>query len=63
MVGIFIGLLAGFLLTLDLHVPFILSALTVVVAFGVSTVIGVTFGLYPAVRASKLDPILTLRTA
>jgi macrolide transport system ATP-binding/permease protein len=63
MVGIFIGLLAGFLLTLDLHVPFILSALPVVVAFGVSTVIGVTFGLYPAVRASKLDPILTLRTA
>jgi ABC-type antimicrobial peptide transport system permease subunit len=63
MVGIFVGLLAGFLLTLDLHVPFILSALPVVVAFGVSTVIGVTFGLYPAVRASKLDPILTLRTA
>ncbi|GHO92716.1 hypothetical protein KSF_027640 [Reticulibacter mediterranei] len=63
MVGIFIGLLAGFLLTLDLRVPFILSALPVVVAFGVSTVIGVTFGLYPAVRASKLDPILTLRTA
>jgi putative ABC transport system permease protein len=62
-VGIFIGLLAGFLLTLDLHVPFILSALPVVVAFGVSTVIGVTFGLYPAVRASKLDPIQTLRTA
>lgn len=62
MVGIFLGLLAGFLLTLDLHVPFILSALPVVVAFGVSTVIGVTFGLYPAVRASKLDPILTLRT-
>ncbi len=63
MIGIFIGLLAGFLLTLDLHVPFILSALPVIVAFGVSMVIGVTFGLYPAVRASKLDPIQTLRTA
>jgi ABC-type antimicrobial peptide transport system permease subunit len=63
MVGIFIGLMAGFLLTLDLHVPFVLSIVPVVVAFGVSTVIGVTFGLYPAVRASKLDPIQTLRTA
>jgi ABC-type antimicrobial peptide transport system permease subunit len=63
MVGIFIGLLVGFLLTLDLHVPFVLSATPVIVAFSVSTIIGVIFGLYPAVRASKLDPILTLRTA
>jgi ABC-type antimicrobial peptide transport system permease subunit len=63
MVGIFLGLLSGYLLTFDLHVPFVLSVVPVVVAFGVSTVIGVTFGLYPAVRASKLDPIQTLRTA
>jgi ABC-type antimicrobial peptide transport system permease subunit len=61
--GIVIGLGVGFLLTLDLHVPFVLSVVPAVVAFGVSTVIGVTFGLYPAIRASKLDPIMTLRTA
>lgn len=61
--GIIIGLGVGFLLTLDLRVPFVLSVVPAVVAFGVSTVIGVTFGLYPAIRASKLDPILTLRTA
>jgi len=44
-------------------VLFVLSAVPAVVAFGVSTVIGLTFGLYPAIRVSKLDPILTLRTA
>jgi len=39
------------------HVPLWVVAL----AFGVSAVIGVLFGVYPAAKASRLDPIDALR--
>jgi putative ABC transport system permease protein len=33
---------------------------SIVLAFGVSVMIGIIFGLYPAVRASRLDPVMAL---
>lgn len=61
-IGIVVGLLGGFGLTTGLGFPFVFSIIAVALAFGVSAIVGISFGLYPAVRAAKLDPIVALRT-
>jgi putative ABC transport system permease protein len=41
--------------------PTIVTADSLVLALGISMGVGVVFGLYPAVRAANLDPIVALR--
>ncbi len=65
-VGGLIGILAGAVFTLILHyaVSFLHAALSpmwVGIAFGVSCVIGLMFGIYPAWKAASMDPIEALR--
>jgi putative ABC transport system permease protein len=43
------------------YLPTQVSAWAVLMAFGFSAVIGIFFGIYPARRASLLDPIHALR--
>jgi putative ABC transport system permease protein len=61
-IGIAIGLVGGLALTHAFQLPFVLSVIAIVLAVGVSMLVGVAFGFYPAVRASQLDPIVALRS-
>ncbi|MDP2632194.1 MAG: ABC transporter permease [Candidatus Curtissbacteria bacterium] len=61
-VGIVLGISLSFLITtFMLHVPFVFQISSVLLAVGVSTLVGVTFGVYPAQRAARLSPIDALR--
>jgi putative ABC transport system permease protein len=61
-IGMLLGLGAGYLATTTMGLPFIVSPTSILTPFIVSAAIGVAFGLYPAMRASRLDPIVALRT-
>ncbi|HYB00525.1 MAG TPA: FtsX-like permease family protein [Ktedonobacteraceae bacterium] len=61
-IGMFVGLLTAFELTNRLGIPFIITPTSLLMPFAVSAGVGVIFGLYPAVRAARLDPIEALRS-
>ena len=65
-VGGIVGILLGAVLTwivyfLPIGLPATLSATWVIIGFTVSCGIGLVFGIYPAWKASNLDPIEALR--
>jgi putative ABC transport system permease protein len=66
LIGGAVGVTGGFLCALALRqlTAFPAAVQTWVAATGVilSSIIGLFFGLYPAVKASKLDPVVALRT-
>ncbi len=61
LLGVIIGLIGGLALTHAFQLPFVLSLAAIALAVGVSILVGVIFGFYPAIRASRLDPIVALR--
>jgi ABC-type antimicrobial peptide transport system permease subunit len=64
-IGGFFGIVLGYLISFTISYLGILqtevSLKAVLLAFGVSALIGVIFGYYPARRASALNPIDALR--
>lgn len=61
LVGILIGISGAFIIARVVDIPFVISPMSIVIAVGVSSLVGVVFGLYPARRAAKLNPIDALR--
>ena len=65
-VGGIVGVMLGAIFTwivyfLPIGLPATLSAMWVMIGFGVSCAIGLLFGIYPAWKAANLDPIEALR--
>jgi putative ABC transport system permease protein len=60
-VGIVVGLLAGWLTHLLTHFAFAVPPWGILLAFLTATGIGLFFGMYPAIKAARLDPVETLR--
>jgi putative ABC transport system permease protein len=59
--GLGIGWLCAWLGSLFGGWPFVISIYPALLACGFSLLIGITFGLYPALRAARLDPVEALR--
>ncbi len=60
-IGIVAGVISGNLIALFLSVPPVIPFDWTAIGFGICSLIGVAFGVYPAWKASNLDPIESLR--
>jgi putative ABC transport system permease protein len=60
-IGIAVGLGIAMLVRLVFEFPAAAPLWSIVLGFGVSTAVGLIFGLWPALKAAKQDPIEALR--
>jgi putative ABC transport system permease protein len=61
LLGIGFGFFLAWLIARTAEWKTIVTSSSVVIAFGVSFIVGVVFGIYPAMKASRINPIDALR--
>lgn len=61
LIGMFLGILAGNILVVMMDTTFVLPVFAILAGIIGMTIIGVVFGVYPAWKAARLDPIESLR--
>jgi len=61
LMGIAFGFFLAWLIARTAEWKTIVTTASVVIAFGVSVFVGVVFGIYPAMKASRINPIEALR--
>ncbi len=61
LVGIAFGYFLSWLIAATAEWKTIVSPVSLLIAFGVSVTVGIIFGIYPARKASRVDPIEALR--
>ena len=60
-IGVILGDSAALIVPASLNWPTVISEFSIVISFLVCAITGIFFGYYPALKASKLDPIEALR--
>ncbi len=60
-VGILLGLSGAVGVARAIHVPFVIPGIAMPIAFAVSVIVGIVFGVFPARKAARLNPLAALR--
>ena len=61
LVGMLLGIMIPQFITEFANMPTVVTLNSLFLAVGISVFVGIIFGLYPAIRAASLDPIVALR--
>lgn len=61
LLGVIIGVLSARIITTSFEIPAVVTAWSIILSFGVAASVGLIFGIFPARKAARQDPIKALR--